>query len=499
VNDRRFYVLVGSITLALAILGAILGTWWDEEYTLATTSHGPIYAFGRALTFELQAPLYFVVLAVWRGIDSSVFFARLFSVLCIAGFAFAAREIARRIRPDLSPLPFVVLAIANPFVVFAAMEIRLYALALLLSSLLWLAFCDGYLSEDRPRARVWFVAIAIASIYVQYFLAFALVAGACALIVARRYAALRSFLLACCVAGIAIAPVLWWAPAQAAANYLAAASVGDLFRSMVQPAMTFALPLSYDWTGAWYLLKSAHHVTEIGTLILLLVFAAKRLSAREWAIVAFPILMWCVFFFAAATLHLHYTLPRHFVGLYVPEIAALYVLVSRAAVDGQRRLALGIALLYALFSAATLITTYRSLAKPGDWPRVGAYLTSHVQAGDRVAVFPARGLPALVRWYHGPDEVQPLPHAENLLHYDEQSDEFTSTRDARVALEKLTRGHKLWLVIAVDCDDAGARAGCKHLVEAVSRNYPRLRVNMFYLNRVVELSAPPQRAPRPRP
>jgi hypothetical protein len=491
-NDRRFYLAVGTIALGLLILAALLGTWLDEEYTLATTAHGPVYAFGRALSYELQAPLYFVLLAIWRVIDSSVFFARLFSVLCVLGFAFAAREIALRVRPGLPPLPFVVLAIANPFVVYAAMEIRLYALALLLSAVLWITFYDGYLSDERPRARVWFVILAIASAYVQYFLAFALVAGFFGLLIARRYQALRAFVVSSAIVAVAIAPVYWWVSSQTPAAYVAAASLRELLGSVIQPAMTFALPLAYDWTGPWYFLKLAHHAVEIVVLMFVFGFAAKRFSGREWAIAALPIVMWCIFFLAAAIMHLHYSLPRHFVGLYVPEIAALYVLVSRVAVDGHPRIALTIAALYAIFSAGTLVTTYRALAKPGDWPRIGAYLTSHARAGDRVAVFPARGLPALVRTYSGPAEVAAFPHAENYQRFDEHSAHLNSAAETETGLTNLARGHKVWLIITGACADAELDDGCVYLDDVLAREYPKAPVMTFYLSRVVEISGSPQ-------
>ncbi len=498
-SDRRFYVVVGSITLALAILGAILGTWWDEEYTLATTAHGAVYAYGRALSFELQAPLYFVLLALWRSIDSSVFFARLFSILCVAGVAFAAREIARRIRPGISPIPFVILTLANPFVVYAALEIRLYALALLLSAILWILFYDGYLTGSRPSARIWFVAVAIASIYVQYFLAFALVAGAVSLICARRYVALRSFIIACAVVGIAIAPTLWWAPGQAAAAYLGAASIPSIFAHTVQPVVAFALPRSYDWFGSWRWLVYLHLAAGLAAGAVSARFAVPRLERREWAILCVPLVMWSVFFLAATLLHIQYVLPRHFVGLFVPEFAALYVLVSRVAIDGRPKAAGAIAVVYALFAIATLVTTYRTLAKPGDWPRVGLYLSTHAQAGDRIAVFPARALPAFARSYHGPAEVRAFPRSENQQTYNEGSAGFMSASDAQAGLGRLVRGHRVWLVIGEDCADADPADGCNYLESAVAQGFPIAGGATFYLNRVVELSGLPKNLSQPRP
>ncbi len=55
-----------------------------------------------------------------------------------------------------------------PFAVFAAVDVRLYALVLCASSALLLTFYAGYLSERPSRAaRVLHAAIAIVGVYVQ--------------------------------------------------------------------------------------------------------------------------------------------------------------------------------------------------------------------------------------------------------------------------------------------------------------------------------------------
>ncbi|HEV7180287.1 MAG TPA: hypothetical protein VGN11_10450, partial [Candidatus Baltobacteraceae bacterium] len=72
-----------SISVGLMfVLAYVLNIWQDEAYTLQTTSRGIVYAFHQAVAFEQSAPLYFLALTLWRHINDSVFFLRLFSVLC---------------------------------------------------------------------------------------------------------------------------------------------------------------------------------------------------------------------------------------------------------------------------------------------------------------------------------------------------------------------------------------------------------------------------------
>ena len=119
---------MAPVVAAIAYLSAGIwiashfATWTDEEYTLATTAHGAAYAIRRAIDYELQAPLYFAVLAVWRLADPSVAFARLFSLLCAAAFFFALVAVGRRVAPSGNPLPFALLVATNPFVLKAAFD-----------------------------------------------------------------------------------------------------------------------------------------------------------------------------------------------------------------------------------------------------------------------------------------------------------------------------------------------------------------------------------------
>jgi hypothetical protein len=127
--DWRLAALALGLVAALSVFGRIAGTDPDEEYALASTAHGLGYALHRAFYYELQAPVWFGLVALWRGLDPSVAFARLFSILCATATCFALRAIALRLRPRLDPLPFVALVALNPFFIYAALEVRVYAFA----------------------------------------------------------------------------------------------------------------------------------------------------------------------------------------------------------------------------------------------------------------------------------------------------------------------------------------------------------------------------------
>ena len=78
--SKHFYLILIFVHLIITIpLAYELNVWVDEASTLYNTEHGFIHTFQNVFHTEKQAPLYFILLSLWRDIDASVFFARLFS------------------------------------------------------------------------------------------------------------------------------------------------------------------------------------------------------------------------------------------------------------------------------------------------------------------------------------------------------------------------------------------------------------------------------------
>src|SRR5262249_37948098 len=145
-----------AFTLCLTlVLGASLNVWHDEAFSLHTTDRGPLDAIRQAITFELQPPLYFLLLNLWRHLDSSVFCARLFSILCVALTLALMTRIASNLFPSIHPLWFGTFLAANQFVIWAAVEIRCYALVLCLSAGLFACFLEAYIEERSRKSSRW--------------------------------------------------------------------------------------------------------------------------------------------------------------------------------------------------------------------------------------------------------------------------------------------------------------------------------------------------------
>ena len=435
---------IGAIVVfqfvAMTALAAFLGTWQDEEYTLATTAHGVGYAVHRAISYELQAPLYFGALAALRTFDSSVFFARMFSVVAACLLTPLAARIALRIWPERDPRPFAAFVAFNPFVVFAAVEIRLYALAILISAALWLAFDAGYLSGSLLRARIALVLLAIAAAYLQYFLVFELAGFALALVVMRRWRSLAAYALGMLAVAIAFMPLGLVLRHQVGGEFGVRAALPGAYGSVfVHPLLDFVIPLGFQAV----LGRFGHVVAEIlaVALVALLVAGRPALDRRRLAIVSVAVTVECIYAVLENGLHYELVVPRHFVALFVPELAAVYALIAAFRRPRARANAVAFALasVAGLAVVASLGVTYRTLSKQGDWPRVAAFLTREARPGDIVAVFPGDGIAPLERYYRGSARVVPFPKTLSTSTYDIARLTVASQASAAATLRALAR------------------------------------------------------------
>lgn len=172
-----FYIFLVVYTGLMLYLCYELNIWMDEAYTLDTTSShyslsGVIH---QSYYFESQPPVYFVLLWLWRKISDAVFFARMFSLISVGLAAWYFFRSARLISGTETSKWLVILFLLNPFTLFAALEIRLYAFLLFLSSMAVYHYMKYYTSGRKNNLYV-FLVVCLVALYTQYFFTF-LIAG----------------------------------------------------------------------------------------------------------------------------------------------------------------------------------------------------------------------------------------------------------------------------------------------------------------------------------
>jgi Dolichyl-phosphate-mannose-protein mannosyltransferase len=474
-TDVMAYVAVGvnlAITLPLAY---VLNIWQDEAYTLQTTSRGLGYAFHQAIGFEQNAPLYFLLLTLWRHVSGSVFSLRLFSVVCIAIAIALVPALVRRYVPKADAGLVTLAAACNPFAVWAAVEMRVYAMIVLVSALLMLACFDAFLA-DRPsrRAAVLYAICMAVALYTQYYLAFLIAAQAVTILIYRRAAFLR-FAIAAGAAALAFAPMLAIVPAQVE-NFKGAFAKPSLVHSVAGLSgilARYVLPLPFAHAKLIY--------AGLGIAAVLALVPARRLITPGNA----PILVMtgcCFAFFAAGTYAAGvHVLDRHAASLYLPATLSIFAAFTFLRPPSARRAAIGWLCLTLALSFVSLAQTYRALAKPGDWIRATAYLRAREQPHEPIVVFEAENALPLAYYYSGPNRIFAIPTAVNFRSYDVSAFVIRSQAELQAAIPRAAR---IWLITAGECSSANIVFGCDDLEQFVAKHYRVESDATFYGSRI---------------
>ena len=453
-------------------LAAALNIWIDEAYSLHTTGSGVPYAWHESVVFELQPPLYFILLALWRLADeSSVVLARAPSIGFAAAGVATIVVAARRLAPKVPPVAVACVTALNPIVVWAAVETRAYALILFLGAFLVVTFVDGFLATERSRrAQAWYVAAGIAGMYTQYYVGFVLLAQAITLVVVRR-AALRPFIVCGAVIALAFAPFL-----PIVALHVRASSGGDVQRvafthalhEMANVSFAYLLPHDVGWRGP---LKLAGFGLAAILAVSLLWFGRPRIDPRgRWLILYWlaGCLTFSVFFAVAGEA---FDLRRHAIVLAPPVMLAGYAIVS--ALTRRRQLLGWVAFgVYAVFSAGSFWWLYSPpVSKTGDWRRVAATIAGAGPALP-VAVFPSNTEYAL-DWYLPSARFVPIPGP---MPFDADYLRAMTLHDqaqVAAALAPVRTDPEIWLVSDGSCDGGPKTYDfhCDDLEDYFARHY----------------------------
>lgn len=428
-------------------LAVTLNIWIDEASALQSASAGVLHAARRAISFELQPPLYFVLLAAWRELDQSLFFARLPSVVATAATVAASAGLVRRYMPTISIGAFAVVVAVNPVTLYAAVEARPYALSMLLSAMLMRFFHDGYLigGPSTAAARRKYVVTAIAALYTQHFLGFLLAGGFFALLVIRRGADLRRYLADMFVAFVVFLPL-------AVATAL---QVSTLVGTSLQPVSLMDSARTV-WGGAWRVLLPSASVAGFDELttavsrwslpVLLVWFALVRRwpSWKAQAMIAYAGTVGVLLALAGTRFGVEFLAPRHMTNLALPVLITGPLLLEH--LSSRRGVALW-SVVAIVLSASWALDSYSPPTKPGDWIRVSTYIQAREAPSEPILVFRGEYVLDFGHHYAGRNQLIPLPAKMPDERYDPRTQALDSATQISAALSgRLGTSGRFWLV-----------------------------------------------------
>lgn len=485
-NTILLFVLFLVIPLAY-----FLNIWSDEASTLYSTQNGIADALRNAAANEKQAPLYFWVLSLWRSISGSIFFARLFSVLCVlAAIKLFAATAARIFSPRAALLATAFFAF-HPFLIWSALEIRVYAAVILLSVLLIRLFLDNFWEDRKPswKQTLLFTAVATAALYANYYLGFLLAGLLAALIVTRRWRSAAIYMGSMLIVGLAFLPLLFVAASQLDTNtsgFQASRSAYDGVQRLWRHFLTFVLPAGVfpDGDGSLVLLARLWIVRAAALAAIFCAFRfRRRLSELTMGLFALVATIFACLLAAYFILGPIYLEIRHMSVLFVPLVLFLASFVSDLfKMPAPSFAILAPAVVVLLFFAFSLATLYPGMTKRGDWARVAAFIEANESAGQPIIVFTTFDALALPYHYHGRNVILP---DERFFEFELEA-EFGSVDSLRkqtdfVISEIPPDAEQIWLAVNEKCLTTDA---CIPLQNFIAANYTIEKEKELYLEKV---------------
>jgi uncharacterized membrane protein len=470
-------IIAGNLCVVLP-LAAILNVWQDEAYSLLTTTGTLAHTIHQAIVFEQNAPLYFVLLWLWRHVSGGYFWARLLSVICTTAMIALVPGLVRRYTPQVSPIWVTAVVAFNPLTVWAAVEIRCYALAMLLGALLLRTAYDAFIKPNsRPLDLIAFTITAAVGAYTQYFLLFIVAGYGIVLLAMRAWKALGRYVLGCAGTVLLFIPMLVVLPSQMASfktAYTPPASLLVAFKELATIFFFQLVPIS-----------TMSHRTLIAAVVIVFVAVALILGRRGFQgkgpYLALAVLVSSAIVYAVAV----YVLGTHFdyrygAFLFVPLIVAIFSIFDWWKEPTRRHGVAAFGILLLVLSVASLIEVYHTGAKIGDWRRVSAYLDANERDATPIFVFEAENAIPLAYYYHGPGHIVAVPSPVDFRSYDVAHFVVHNQQQLQTILNQHGNPDELWLVTAGACHSLNVHYGCSVVESYVSAHYQTLKERTFY-------------------
>ncbi len=436
-------IIAGHLCITVP-LGLWLNVWIDEYYSLATTSKGLMYAVDHCITFQGHPPFFYILLWAWRQIDPSIPFGRMLPVGIIAATLWIVHLTARRWFPNL-PTAWVLLPLAiNPWILYAAMEIRLYCLIPFWGAVLLYLFHAGFVSAERSlSAQVNFAIAATLGIYSFYYVGFLLPGGALALLVWREWRALRNYVLLMCGTGVLILP-----------QFLMSIQDTELYTAGVERLPSATRSVVFTSGRIVESISGIFEYPETPRAVIFFFIAGAFLigmlaKPTQWDLRSSAIPFLCstvVLGYLALTKFIMGEIDfiRHFIGATIPLHMTAVALADRFGPRRRAVLAGAMAALLVLCAGASVLR-FRPLAKIGDYRRVAAYLETNEKPNEPIVVAVSHAEYPLRVYYDGVNPLVPLPHHDDLTTYEVDKWTIHDPQEVRDALAQVAPGDRIWV------------------------------------------------------
>lgn len=503
-NVNSIVLLIIGLHLCITLpLAASLNVWLDEAFSLNTTSKDIGYAIFHSINFEGQPPLFFAILKLWRTLNNSIVFARLFSVFCISLTIYTTAVFSRRYLKDIHPGWIAAVVAFHPFSIWASLEVRMYAFAILISALLLLFFFDGYLADTpNRRARLFYGLCAIAGMYTNYLLACLLIGHGLTLLFFKKWRAFYYYLITMAGVGVFLLPivlVLFFHVTRLKGILTGySSSLIESLTATIKIVRIYLLALNDRLLPA----KLTKIIRYGLILILLLVALIYRRFITFYQTSLFSITLTTSLILAIVLYKMNavQNIDRYAYPLFIVVVISLFSLLSIVRGSLKQKLLIGFTVFLLSVSLLSISGIYSLSAKEGDWKRVSSYIMAREQPNQPILVFTDLHLLPLSYYYSGINQLVPIPRAMGEEKLNVQKLVLRDEKEILSALAKIPAKHQhLWLVSNVQqiipgyqgeqkCEVLNIDLNCHILADFIDKYYSIQNIESFYKSFVIFMS-----------
>jgi len=522
-DEKKFLFILIFLHLAVALpLAYFLNVWMDEASTLYTTQNGFYRTFQNVFADEKQAPLYFLLLSLWRALHGSVFFARLLSIVfsCLAIGFFG--DLARKFFDENQTRFISVLFALHPFLIWSSLEIRGYSLVILLSVLLLKFFYEGYLNrrdaetqskfkqdgqnfQDKfflvrvvgENPRMIFLFLAIVGLYTNYYLGFLLVGCFVALLGLRKFKEATDYFVQMLVVGAGITPLVWIIKQQFAvrtSGFQPEKFVVEGARLLWNHALTLTFPTELSAPAESSIVSVVRiWLVRCGAFLsafLLVKNNFRQLNQNIFVLGAISAVVAAFLFGIYLLLGKDYIALRHTTVLFVPLFLLVGLFLSAIL---PRRSWIFFAVVFAFLYPYSIYQSYPQAAKRGDWIRVAQFIEANEKPNQPIIVFQNYDALSLPFHYKGANRILPDEKFFSWSPEANLSSEAAFQKQIEFVISEIPAdASEIWLATGEICQSAETRIACQPLENYVEANYTIEKQQDFYLERVRLLRKKPR-------
>jgi hypothetical protein len=409
----------------IVFLNGYLNVWEDEVCSLDTSSKTLLYAIHQSFNFELQPPVYFLLLTLWRWVSGSILWARLLSVFFILLTQVILYNYVKKKTETKFATIITILFLLNPVTFYAILEIRLYALLILLSLMLWIQFKSTYYDEKiAPGKRTLYIIISILGLYTQYYFGFLLFSFGIVLLLQKNFKPLLIYILDMIfplLTIVLIIPKIYMSAslhfAYVPTDFKGFTDLWIEIRRLV-PNRIFEYFLPIDFNGPKNLMDWIFKFI----LLILFIFSIKREDLKKEIQQLFPtivsvsvILLFFVFLlnkFGPYWIQFRYTTVW-----FIP----LFFLFCYMLGQLKNKLVIFWAIFFAFIFIYGNLNRYGQLYKVNDIRSLATYVETNEKVNEPIFIYRNIMADHLRYYYNGINEITPIPKAYSYVKWDPDS------------------------------------------------------------------------------